>query len=145
MVIYPEYISSQDLIFKTDSVFVSLTLHENDIWNFSFANGIDIQVEGGFWRLLRDKKIVRVSSDHEQQFGLPAPINLVLSVTEILKSKHLTQIEVVATTGDLILSISDSVVIEVYITSSVYESYSFGIDNKRYIGCGSGQIAVYNN
>jgi len=56
----------------------------------------------------------------------------------------LIELKVIETTGDLILSLSDNFVIEIFITSSGYESYSFSINNKRYIGMGSGQIGVYD-
>lgn len=101
-------------------------------------------IEGGFWRLLKNNKIASVSYDHGQKFGLPAHIDLTEKVTEILKGKHLSELKVVETTGDLMLSVSDNIVIEIFIASSGYESYSFGINNKRYIGMGSGQIGVYD-
>jgi len=143
MYIYPEKISRQNLIFKTASQFELLTFSEADNWCFSFANGIYVNVEGGLWRLLRDNKIVKVSYDHEQKFGLSAPLNLTKTVTEILNGKYLTKMEVVETTGDLLLSISDSISIEIFITSSGYESYSFAIDKKRYVGMGSGEISMH--
>lgn len=55
------------------------------------------------------------------------------------------KIEVIKDTFDLVLSLTDGHRIEIYISSSGYETYDFSIDNKRYIGLGSGDIAVIDN
>jgi hypothetical protein len=144
MIYFPDEKGPEKLFFKTDSKFKAIDFAEVDFWTFSFANEICVTIEGGFWRILRNNKIMGVSFDHLHQFGLPAPINLVADITEILKDKILKEVKILETTGDLILSISDDITIEVFITSSGYESYSFYIDNKIYVGAGSGKIAMYN-
>ena len=141
---YSEKIINQELVFKTNTQLEALTFSDVDFWTFSFLNDIYVTIEGTFWRLLKNNKILAVSFDHQQQFGLPKPIDVVEKVTDILKGKILTEIKVKEDTGDLVLSISDNITVEVFITSSGFESYSFGIENKTYVGLGSGEIAMYS-
>lgn len=130
------------LTFKTDSLFSSVTYDTDaDRWCFSFADKIYISAEG-FWRLLKVNKILFVSLDNGQQFGQAEPLDLVEKITRQLKGKNLNEIKISKDTADLTLTISDSIRIEIYIASSGYETYEFSIQDKRYIGLGSGEIGV---
>lgn len=144
MIIHPEKLSNNGIIFKTDSLFNSLVCSEVDFWNFTFANGIHVNIVGGFWRLLCKGRIAVVSYDHKQQFGLPEPLDVLETATKMLGGKHLKEISILKPTGDLMLSISDGISIEIFITSSGYESYTFCFDNKGYVGGGSGEISIYD-
>jgi hypothetical protein len=57
----------------------------------------------------------------------------------------LIKIEVIKDTFDLVFTLTDGVRLEIFISSSGYETYNFFIDNKRYIGLGSGKIAIIDN
>jgi len=129
-------------IFKTDLPFNQVT-HDLDgeSWTFKFL--ADYFTAYGLWRILENKKIRFVSLDNGQQFGLPKPIDLVTEVNEILKNKRLQTIIIKPDTSDLQLILSDNFEIEIFITSSGYETYEFSIDSKRYIGQGSGEIAIF--
>ncbi len=63
------------LIFKTSQDFKQVTFDtETESWRFIFKT--DYFNCSGLWRILKSKKIERVSLDNGQQFGLPNPINL---------------------------------------------------------------------
>ncbi len=129
-------------IFKTDLHFEQLTYnHDADSWTFRFHT--DHFTAYGLWRILENKKIRFVSLDNGQQFGLSKPIDLVTEVNEILKSKRLKTIVIKPDTSDLQLILTDNFEIEIFITSSGYETYEFSYDSKRYIGQGSGEIAIF--
>lgn len=133
---------TQDLIFKTKAKFQSVTYDKDtDTWYFYFANQIHAS-SSGFWRLTEANKIILVSLDHRNQFGLPQPMDLVESVTKHLSKKTLTEIKVDKDTADMTLLISDEIKIQIFIASSGYETYEFCLQDKRYIGLGTGKIGI---
>jgi hypothetical protein len=128
--------------FKTDLPFDQVIYDQDgDSWTFRF--GPDYFTTYGLWRILENKKIKFVSLDNGQQFGLPKPIDLVTEANELMKNKKLTVINIKPDTSDLQLILSDNFEIEIFITSSGYETYSFSFDSKTYIGQGSGEIAIF--
>lgn len=131
-----------DLTFKTNSIFDSVAYDKDaDSWHFYFADKIYV-TSSGFWRLLESNKIIIVSLDHGHQFGLPQPVDLVIKITKHLTGKKLTKIRVDKDTADLTLTISDDIKVQIFIASSGYETYDFSIEDKRYIGLGSGNIGI---
>lgn len=143
MHINPQKISNVNLAFETDAPFIEVKWNESNYWQFVFENGININAEDTLWRLLQNGKIRFISTDHMQQFGLPKPINMVEEITNALLETRLSKIDVKEDTGDLKLFLSNNYLLEFFITSSGYESYSFSINNHRYIGMGRGEIAVF--
>jgi hypothetical protein len=55
-----------------------------------------------------------------------------------LTDKRLTRIHVDKNTGDLTLTLTDRLVLQIFTASTGYETYDFYVDNKRYIGLGGG-------
>ncbi|MBC8042508.1 MAG: hypothetical protein IAF08_03595 [Rhizobacter sp.] len=136
---------AKELIFKANSVFDSITYDEDaNHWYFTFSDEIYAS-SSGFWRLLEANKIVLVSLDNKHQLGLSKPLDLVGEIAKRLRRKKLIEINVDEDTGDLTLIISDDMKIQIYIASSGYETYEFSYQDKRYIGLGSGEIAIVNN
>ena len=136
---------TNELTFTTNSLFDNIVFDKDgDCWYFYFADNI-FASSSGFWRLLIEGKIDLVSLDHGQQFGLPKPLDLVEELTNKLAGKRLTKIEVIKDTYDLVLTLTGGFRLEIYISSSGYETYDFAVNNKRYIGLGSGDIAIIDN
>lgn len=132
------------LTFKTNASFKSVAYDKDtDAWRFVFSDDIDFNAQT-IWRLLKKNKIKWVSLDNGQQFGLPKPVNLVEKLTEELMGKHLLEIKIKQGTADVLLTLTDNFQIEIFISSSGYESYNFSIGDKTYIGMGSGDIAFFN-
>ena len=133
---------TENLTFKASAIFHSVNYDKDtDTWYFYFADQIHAS-SSGFWRLLKTNKIVLVSLDNGHQFGLPQPIDLVEKVTKQLSDKTLTEIIVDKDTADLTLIISDDIKIQIFIASSGYETYEFSLQDKRYIGLGSGSLGI---
>jgi len=131
-----------ELSFNLDLEFKDITFHSNvGTWHFVFADRMIVGT-GGFWRLLKDGKILLVSSDHGHQFGLPKPIDLMVEIKKRFAPARLKEIVINKNTGDLTLKLTNHFKIEIYISSTGYETYDFVINNKRYIGMGSGDIAI---
>jgi len=133
---------SNELIFKSNAFFETVTYdRDSDSYYFLFNENISITVTG-FWRILIENKINIVSLDNGQQFGLLKTINLVEITTKILKDKKLKEIKINKETADLTLTFSNNIKLEVYISSSGYETYSLSLKEKRYLGLGSGEIGI---
>lgn len=136
---------TNDLTFKANSSFISANYDKDgESWNFIFDDKI-WAASSGFWRILVSNKISIVSSDHGHQFGLPRPLDLEEEIINLLSGKTLIQIEVDNDTADLTLLITDDIKIQIFISSTGYETHEFAIDNKRYIGLGAGDIAILDN
>lgn len=136
---------TEELVFKTNALFQSMSFdRDTDSWWFVFADNIVFNAHT-MWRLLKKNGIQWVSLDNGQKFGLPEPIDLVDKVTTELKEKRLTEVKVKKDTADILLTLSDDLEIEIFISSSGYESYNFSIDKKNYIGMGAGDIAIFDN
>lgn len=131
-----------NLTFKTNSNFDSVTYDKDaDTWHFYFADKI-YATSSGFWRLLEANRIVLVSLDKGHHFGLTKPPDFVEKITKHLTGKKLTEIRVDKDTADLTLAISGDIKIQIFIASSGYETYEFSVDDKRFIGLGSGDIGI---
>ena len=136
---------TNELTFIADSLFDKVIFDKDgENWIFYFTEKIYAN-SSGFWRLLQKHKILFVSFDNNQHFGLSRPIDLVEELNRILSGQHLKKIEVIQDTYDLILTLTNDLIIEIYISSSGYETYDFSIDDKSYIGLGSGDIAIFDN
>jgi hypothetical protein len=134
-----------ELTFISDSLFEKVTFDKDgENWIFSFAENVYAS-SSGFWRLLENNKILFVSLDNDQQFGLPKPIDLVEELNKILSGQRLKKIDVAKDKYDLTLTLTHDLTIEIYISSSGYETYDFSIDGESYIGLGSGDIAIIDN
>jgi len=134
-----------DLIIKTSSNFQYVSFDKDaDCWYIVFTDKIAFNIST-FWRLLNDKHIELVSLDHGHQFGLPNPIDLRQLLTDALTGRTLFEIKVKKNTADLLLTFSDNLEIEVFISSTGYETYNFSVDKKKYIGMGGGEIAVFED
>ena len=132
----------EEQIYKTNSLFNTVTYDKaTSTWHFYFADRIYAS-STGFWRLLKANKIKFVSLDNGHQFGLPKPIDLVDELLINLTGKLLTEIKVSKDTADLTLKLSEDYSIEIFISSSGFETYEFSINNARYIGLGSGDITT---
>ncbi|PLW93501.1 MAG: hypothetical protein C0592_05910 [Marinilabiliales bacterium] len=135
----------KDLIIRKNSEFLSVNYDsKSDSWNFEFADRISFNVSA-MWRLLIEKHIRFVSLDNGHQFGLPRPLDLVSDLNEILRGKSLLEIKVKQFTADLLLNLSDNIQIEIFISSSGYETYTFAIEDKNYIGMGAGDLLIHDN
>lgn len=136
-------VKEKELIIKTNSIFKSVTYDkDSDSWYFVFTDKIAFNVST-LWRLLENRQIKLVSLDNGQEFGLSEPIDLILALTEKLNGKSLLEIKIKQETADLNLILTDNIEIEIFISSSGYESYNFSVDRKNYIGMGGGEIAEF--
>ena len=77
-----------------------------------FANGTRLEAE--YWRLVLDGKPGVSSFDHQQKYGLLAPINAVNTLQETLQGKLVTNALLDHKTGDLIFEFVGSIALQVF-------------------------------
>ena len=76
------------------------------------SEGAELRID--YWRVLRDGR-ERVSSfDHEQQYGLPAPIDAIKELQNELQGKVVTEAQLDKETGDLFLQFSKEIKLQVF-------------------------------
>ena len=110
-------------------------------WFFTFAEATWFRTDG-WWRVMRAGRVLRVSEDHEQWFGLEHPVDLVAELTERLAKTRLSAVQVDDLTGDLALELTSDYVIQIPITSSGYENYEFRLNGHGYVGAGGGVLTI---
>jgi hypothetical protein len=85
------------------AVSVKGELYETDPTNaavaITFSEGTRLRTE--YWRLIKSKKAYLSSFDHQQKYGLPAPIDAVDALKRELEGKALSCVRFDEETGDL--------------------------------------------
>jgi hypothetical protein len=108
-------------------------------WHFTFTEGIRVTSET-LWRLVGDGRVMWVSGDHLQVFGLPQPVDLVQEVQSAIADRPLTHLQV-DDKGDLLLSFAgDDVELQFLITSGGYESFRLEVSDRLYVATGGGRL-----
>lgn len=139
-VAYPEV----ELSWMVGRSIAEVTFHEPQLWYFTFGSDAGVGVEC-LWRIVDRGRIVLTSEDHDQQFGLPAPVDAVRRATELLARRVVTAVHLREATADLTLSFTDDVRLEILPVSSGYESWQFRTPTgAQYFATGGGHISVWN-
>ncbi len=77
-----------------------------------FSEGARLRID--YWRVIRDGK-ERVSSfDHEQQYGLPGPIDAVKELRTELQHKVVVRVQLDKETGDLLIQFTANIKLQVF-------------------------------
>jgi hypothetical protein len=110
-------------------------------WLFVFDGGISATV-GCIWRLIEDGRIRITSEDDGHQFGLPAPVDGVLSVGQRLGGAIITYVILRAGTLDLELQFDSGHILQFIPDSSGYEAWNVYEPSRQFIAIGGGELAV---
>jgi len=101
---------------KTGSVRVSAANYypepENASVQLLFTNGSKLRAD--YWRVMKDGKAGRGSFDHQQQYGLPAPIDAIAELHGQLQDKIVIDAQLDRETGDLLFQFSDNIKFQVF-------------------------------
>ena len=92
------------------------------------------------WRLLERGHIRRTSSDHGQQFGLPAPVNVADETNRLLQSASIDSVTLKTSTLDIELGFSNGYVFQILPDSSGYESWIAYNNTSEFIATGGGRL-----
>ncbi len=66
-----------------------------------------------YWRVSKDRKAKLSSFDHNQQYGLPAPINAISELEAHLTAKVLLDARLDGETGDLLFGFTENINLQV--------------------------------
>jgi hypothetical protein len=122
---------------------VQVSFSEPATWFIAFGDSLCISV-GCPWRLIHEGNIAVSSDDHEQQYGLPAPIDAAERASSLLAGLHVQRVEVRDGTADLLLYFEHDWRLEIIPFSSGYESWQVSTPSgKRVIAQGGGQLSSW--
>ncbi len=94
------------------------------------------------WRMITPQGVVVTSEDHEQKFGLPAPLNAANVVRKEIGGLIVSGYHLDPKTGDLNLEFG-SVTLQFLCTSSGYESWRITHGTLELICTGGGKLYPY--
>lgn len=78
----------------------------------TFGNGSRLHAQ--YWRLIQDGERNLSSFDHQQKYGLPAPIDAIAHLQSSLQGQLVTDARVRAGTADLLFDFADNSRLEVF-------------------------------
>jgi hypothetical protein len=108
-------------------------------WHFGFTSGW--LMVGCVWRVVNGGRIVLGSEDHRQQFGLPAPVDAVSRILELLADKTVDSLQIDGLTSDLTIRFTGDVRIDIFNNSSGYEGWNYhGRNGLELIAQGGGRL-----
>jgi hypothetical protein len=112
-------------------------------WFFGLGDSSTISVECP-WRLLLKGKIRLTSEDHNQKYGLPAPIDAAAEANKLLNGSLIVSAEIRHGTGDLLLNFEDDLRLEIIPVFSGYEAWEISSPQGRHVlaGCG-GELSTW--
>jgi hypothetical protein len=110
-------------------------------WSFRLDDGSVISTEST-WRIITVSGIVITSEDHEQQFGLPAPLDAAKVATREIVGHSITKCRLDSATGDLHLDLG-SRRLQFLCLSSGYESWQITHGEQNLICTGGGKIVEF--
>jgi hypothetical protein len=111
-------------------------------WYFDFENGSVLRV-GCLWRITVEGHVALTDSDHEQQFGLPAPIDAAHEAMRLVLDKRIVSVELDPGTADLYIEFEDGSELNVMNSSSGYEPWEFTSKKLRLVATPPGKIAIW--
>jgi hypothetical protein len=122
----------------------SITRLQQHVWVFAFSSNASITVEC-LWRVLTTS-IVVTSEDHQQKFGLPAPLDAVSRASEILVGDTINEFVLRADSLDLLFTFSRAQRLEILPTSAGYEAWQIVSPRRQhFIAVGGGRLDTYTD
>lgn len=115
----------------------SFTINERNHCGITISGGFTLCTESLVRYLGADGYFLTVE-DHQQQFGLPSPIDAQKEIESRIKKKEIIDVSIDMGTGDLRISLTDGF-IEAIATSSGYEHFQLEGPNSLMIGMGGKQ------
>ncbi|WP_314962243.1 DUF6188 family protein [Bradyrhizobium cosmicum] len=122
---------------------VTIARREYD-WSFSFGDAVASRLSAECpWRIIDGNRIAFASSDDGHEFGLATPLDGEKVALSLLGEKPVERVSIRLDTGDLSISFSDKVVLEVLNMSSGYEGWQIAIPGLSIVATGGGELAIF--
>jgi len=97
-----------------------------------------------FWRIKANDRIVLTSSDHGQQFGLPAPVDAYAEASSRLQGHRVIDVQLEKDSADLTIMFDRGHRLEVFTDSSGYEPWNLWAPGVHLVALGGGGIADFS-
>lgn len=120
------------------------TRKEDYTWIFVF-DGCGIISTESAWRLMTEESIKITSEDHEQMFGLQAPLDAINILNTTINQQIINQYKLDPRTGDFSLVFENAFELQFLNLSSGYESWHVVNDVQEVICLGGGKLHVIEN
>lgn len=146
-VIHPAAVSYQDidLSWMIGRVVASVSYHDPKLWYFGFEPNVNIGVEC-LWRVVEPDRVVLTSEDHNQKFGLPAPVDAAAKCTELLAVRRIAAVVLRVAAADLVIEFSGDLRLEVISNSIGYDNWRVrDPSGTEYFAQGGGQISKWKS
>jgi hypothetical protein len=112
-------------------------------WFFQFGERIEIRTES-VWRIVVGGHIALSSEDHEQQYGLPSPVDAEARCRSLIVQVRIERAEVREETRDIVIVFESGARLEILPVSSGYESWEVaGPDGTHAVAQGGGNLAEW--
>jgi Family of unknown function (DUF6188) len=115
---------------------------ETDEWIFTFDDSVVLRAAGP-WRILKGTRIALGSCDHQQQFGLPEPIDAASEALSILSSSQVASARLSEVGSDLYIHFHSGHTLEIINPSSGYEGWCLSGMSHTIIALGGGDLCQY--
>jgi hypothetical protein len=121
-------------------VITDVSFHKPTVWRFSFGREASISVECP-WRILDHGRLACSGDDHEQRFGLSAPVDAIADATRLLSAAAVTAVQLREGSADIVIELSPHLRLEIIPISRGYESWQISDPfGTSYVAQGGGQI-----
>ena len=103
-------------------------------WLVVFNEGWSLRIACP-WRIVAGGRIAVAHSDHEQQFGLPEPVDAPSNAMSLLSGQLIMSADIRPETNDLSLQFENGSRLEAFVDSSGYECWELsGPDGEGWLG-----------
>lgn len=124
----------------------SLVSHDAEAFSWLFQFPPDVQIRATCpWRIVAEGGVAHGHEDDGQLFGLEEPVNGAARSIELLRNRHVQNVELAPETGDLNIHFEGQVRLDLFNDSSGYEGWEINSNQYWIVGQGGGQIAVFQS
>jgi hypothetical protein len=71
-------------------------------------------LSAAYWRVVENGQAGVSSFDHQQKYGLPAPIDAISALQQKLNERHVVEAQIVNETGDLLFRFTGNISLQVF-------------------------------
>ncbi len=118
-------------------------LGKSDYWEFSLGDDVHFNVASP-WRIVRSGCVKLGHCDHQQQFGLPQPVDAEVEATQLLAGRRVLRATLIEHTADVVIDFEGGIRLDVFNNSSGYEGWQLSGGNGRLVvGMGGGEVTEW--
>ena len=100
-------------------------------WQFVFGEGCSLTIECP-WRVVAGGRIAIAQSDHQQKFGLPAPVDVPAEMSNLLSEAIIVDVTVAAESSDIRIDFDNGARLELFADSQDMNHGKFKIPTANF-------------